>query len=1371
MALSDWYARTRARRAVASAARASAAGDPEGALRRLQAALATPGADADVRLRAHRQAAELLAEAGRREEAASHLREALALCANDPGALQTIAKRLKSAGDADGAVDAWRRVLVMEPSNPSAHEHLARLLPDLGRAGEALPHLKVVAAAAPDDIKTWRGLAEAGASAKDAACEIDALGQVLRLKPREDAARQRLVDLLLQVGRPGEAAPHLRALAEAAGESPGPWKRLADALKQSGDSKGEVKALQRAAASEPGDVAIHDRLVASLRALGRLSETVPHLWAIAEADSGRIKLWRRLAEQLAEIGDGYGEVEAWRRALAIEPLDPQSHERLARIFEDEGRLADAVPHLQVLANTEPGRAKTWKRLARALAGGDAGAEIEAWRRTLALSGEDLESHQRLAQLLYEQERRAEALPHLKAVVAASGHPDKPWRRLVRVLRETGEAEGDIAPWRQVLTLADARDLDGVLARMEALVLRQGELEQALGKARKDNKVLQAALAVAQQSLDAERKIHRVTQELLRAELAERRRMAADLQESIQRRRQADAEEGYHLAVARTLALMEPPVEPAEDGRSSADGYAALAREALAALQADGATILARPDNPIVAGLRATQPDSLKTPRGGKSPLIVIAERDAAFETEARAAVTRPSAIVATLDEALARRAAGDADLRGIRPAADEGPTRLILLISSDVELRRATAQAIGRITDLVFAPEFPRPLLGAADADRVDLDIWLAAAWAAHGRPRVLGLALDADTFALFARKVRSGRAKTLGKTFRRSRALQLAWSDKLLFAAEDHRRRVGGLSEDFDAGDAQMEVKTYRRIAEADARIEGGIQRLDKYQPAVVKAYRELFDKHQLARFCRDAGLAVDIRGLKDLPESDLEFVAPEETRRIAGLIGEAVLSLSAVREPDMPAAGLGLFTLARALERLGRHAEALNAYRQAVREAPSYSPARTAAARYLELAGEIDEAERLLRDGLSAGAPEEAAQTALLEFYQRCGRPSGVVAVSRLMRREGLTRPAIAAPALVELGRYPQAASLLRSLASRAPADSFLSDLMDLPDLAASLPDLRADILRDGSPATRFRLAEALRRMGRLDEALDGYTRALAEAGSLSALTGVDERFLPQFMLVGPPRTGTTLLRRMLDQHPGVGLPSGEPSFFSSRSGERSGSNRRRAPLSWYLGVFQALADRKPDARVLGEKSPHYFSMADTEMAFASLLFPKLKVVATLRDPVERAWSEIKVQGRMDEAAIVATLNRGRYPNWFAEVLDAGRYLDHLKRWRRFFPSDQIMLIDADTLETEVAAQADRLFRWLGLEPSTREETQTLQRSWNNRTPAFAQSGDIVALLQDAYAGQPWRAAEIGHALEPRATLDAAPRRTATSRRRKSA
>jgi hypothetical protein len=152
---------------------------------------------------------------------------------------------------------------------------------------------------------------------------------------------------------------------------------------------------------------------------------------------------------------------------------------------------------------------------------------------------------------------------------------------------------------------------------------------------------------------------------------------------------------------------------------------------------------------------------------------------------------------------------------------------------------------------------------------------------------------------------------------------------------------------------------------------------------------------------------------------------------------------------------------------------------------------------------------------------------------------------------------------------------------------------------------------------------------------------------------------------------------------------------------------------------------------------------------MAFASLLMPGLKIIVTLRDPVVRAWSEIKVQRRVTEAEIVAALSQGAHPAWFDEILDAGRYVAHLKRWLKHLGPDRILLVDADALETNVVEEARRIFRFLGVRDLSQRQVTALQKGWNNRTEAFAPTDAISELLRRRYAGEPWRAEDVGRAL----------------------
>jgi hypothetical protein len=105
-----------------------------------------------------------------------------------------------------------------------------------------------------------------------------------------------------------------------------------------------------------------------------------------------------------------------------------------------------------------------------------------------------------------------------------------------------------------------------------------------------------------------------------------------------------------------------------------------------------------------------------------------------------------------------------------------------------------------------------------------------------------------------------------------------------------------------------------------------------------------------------------------------------------------------------------------------------------------------------------------------------------------------------------------------------------------------------------------------------------------------------------------------VPDFLVIAPPKTGTSWLFENLRRHPQIYMPPvKELRYFDSKW--------RRRDLAWYAAQFARARNR-----VAGEASPPYALLPDFAIELVRDLNPGLKLVFLMRDPVVRAWSQIK-------------------------------------------------------------------------------------------------------------------------------------------------
>ena len=183
-----------------------------------------------------------------------------------------------------------------------------------------------------------------------------------------------------------------------------------------------------------------------------------------------------------------------------------------------------------------------------------------------------------------------------------------------------------------------------------------------------------------------------------------------------------------------------------------------------------------------------------------------------------------------------------------------------------------------------------------------------------------------------------------------------------------------------------------------------------------------------------------------------------------------------------------------------------------------------------------------------------------------------------------------------------------------------------------------------------------------------------------------------LPNFLVIGAPKAGTTSLHLHLRAHPQVFMPDlKEPRFF----GYEGEGERLKFPirtLEEYTALFEAVTDET----AIGEATPHYLVYPHAAQRIHDLI-PQARLIASLRDPVERSYSVYQMNLR----------NRGVNEGVpFVEAMRTDRnlretYGDMLARYFALFPPEQLKVILLEDLEKAPQATIRELYGFLGVDP----------------------------------------------------------------------
>jgi hypothetical protein len=242
-----------------------------------------------------------------------------------------------------------------------------------------------------------------------------------------------------------------------------------------------------------------------------------------------------------------------------------------------------------------------------------------------------------------------------------------------------------------------------------------------------------------------------------------------------------------------------------------------------------------------------------------------------------------------------------------------------------------------------------------------------------------------------------------------------------------------------------------------------------------------------------------------------------------------------------------------------------------------------------------------------------------------------------------------------------------------------------------------------------------------------------------------------LPNFLIVGAQKAGTSALWSYLNRHPQVYLcPQKELRFFN---------RYYDLGLDWYRDHFRGWSHQP----VVGEATPNYlYSPAVAERIAQTL--PGVKLIFLFREPVSRAhsnyWHNIwlgreylsfeSAVEREEERMRLAERYRTPYWQWTYSYLDKGRYARQIRPYLERFDRSQMLFLLFEDITRCPEATLPRVHQFLGLEsrplPALSDEEKN--STWVQRSLALQKAVNALSyfVLVQSYEWLGWRRGSWG-------------------------
>lgn len=188
---------------------------------------------------------------------------------------------------------------------------------------------------------------------------------------------------------------------------------------------------------------------------------------------------------------------------------------------------------------------------------------------------------------------------------------------------------------------------------------------------------------------------------------------------------------------------------------------------------------------------------------------------------------------------------------------------------------------------------------------------------------------------------------------------------------------------------------------------------------------------------------------------------------------------------------------------------------------------------------------------------------------------------------------------------------------------------------------------------------------------------------------------RRLPDFIIIGAQKSGTSSLYYYLSQHPSLKLSvSKEIHYYNYYLRQGKGIN-------WYKSFFPLKV--RSISKKTGEASPYYLFDENAAIQLKRDV-PNVKLIALLRNPIDRAYSAYNMnvahggwQPRQSFEQAIANPDLSMETSQM--YLVRGQYAEHIKKWLKHFKREQFLFIKSEDFFKDPRASLKKVYNFLDI------------------------------------------------------------------------